>query len=229
MAGSAFKNFRVLQGQLGHNGGHRLDRVGGFQHALVVAHVCGHISGVGGHDRDVALAQVQRERAGDHGECGLGSGVAVLSAEHLGVFVVVTGETAENGRDLQDKSGANLKLAAKPESPALFLQISSILGSLASNNDEYAQMFRGQYGYSTSKAALTMITRSLALDLRESNVAVMTTNPGYVATDMSNHQGVLKPADTVEAMATIVSKLSLKDTGKFLNADPAIPSLELPW
>ncbi|GMF48528.1 unnamed protein product [Phytophthora fragariaefolia] len=74
-----------------------------------------------------------------------------------------------------------------------------------------------------------MITRSLAMDLRESNVTVVVINPGYVTTDFSNHQGVIKPADSVQAMANMVAKLSLQDTGMFLNADPAIPSSEFPW
>ncbi|POM73388.1 Short chain dehydrogenase [Phytophthora palmivora] len=123
----------------------------------------------------------------------------------------------------------NLQLAAKPDSPAIVLQISSLLGSISSNKQEYAQLFRGQYGYTTSKAALNMITRTLAMDLRDNNVAVVTINPGYVETDMTNHQGVIKPDDAVAAMANIVAKLSLLDSGKFLNADPAIPASELPW
>ncbi|KAL3665415.1 hypothetical protein V7S43_009451 [Phytophthora oleae] len=124
---------------------------------------------------------------------------------------------------------SNLKLAAKDDQPAVVLQISSILGSVTSNNEDYAQLFRGQYGYTTSKAALNMITRSLAMDLRESNIAVVAVNPGYVATDMSNHQGVIKADDAVAAMDSIVSKLSLDDSGKFFNADPAIPASELSW
>ncbi|ETO77068.1 hypothetical protein F444_07680 [Phytophthora nicotianae P1976] len=103
------------------------------------------------------------------------------------------------------------------------------MGSIACNNDEHAQLFRGQYGYTTSKAALNMITRSLAMDLREHGVAVVTMNPGYVDTDMTHHQGVLKSADTVAVMAGIVTKLTLEDTSKFFNADPAASSLELPW
>ncbi|OWZ01791.1 hypothetical protein PHMEG_00026760 [Phytophthora megakarya] len=123
----------------------------------------------------------------------------------------------------------NLKLAAKPNSPAIVLQMSSLLGSISSNTEEYAQLFRGQYGYTTSKAALNMVTRTMAMDLRDSNVAVVAINPGYVDTDMSNHQGVIKSDDAAAAMATIVTKLSLEDSGKFLNADPAIPAPELPW
>ncbi|KUF78187.1 C-factor [Phytophthora nicotianae] len=117
----------------------------------------------------------------------------------------------------------NLKLATDTQTPAIVLQITSIMGSIACNNDEHAQLFRGQYGYTTSKAALNMITRSLAMDLREHGVAVVTVNPGYVDTDMTHHQGVVKPADTVSAMADIVAKLKLEDTSKFFNADPTIP------
>ncbi|GMF11909.1 unnamed protein product [Phytophthora lilii] len=65
--------------------------------------------------------------------------------------------------------------------------------------------------------------------LRESNIATVVINPGFVDTDLNNHQGVLIPADSVEAMANIVAKLSLEDTGKFFDADPASASLELPW
>ncbi|KAG3108521.1 hypothetical protein PI125_g11755 [Phytophthora idaei] len=36
-----------------------------------------------------------------------------------------------------------------------------------------------------------MITRSLAMDLREHGFAVVTVNPGYVDTDMTHHQGML--------------------------------------
>eukprot|EP00644_Phytophthora_capsici_P001811 jgi/Phyca11/108187/e_gw1.14.699.1 len=122
----------------------------------------------------------------------------------------------------------NLKLAAKVEQPAVVVQISTSLGSITYNNDDYAQLVRGQYPYTTSKAALNMITRSLAMDLRENNIAVVSMNPGYVATDMTNHQGPIKADDAAAAMNNIVSKLSLDDSGKFFNADPAL-SLELPW
>ncbi|GMF14798.1 unnamed protein product [Phytophthora lilii] len=104
------------------------------------------------------------------------------------------------------------------------------MGSIASNNDKWAHWFVGQYGYCASKAALNMITRSLAMDLREQGITVVAANPGYVETDMNNQQGVIKPIfDTVAAITDIVSKVKLDDTGKFYNADSAIPLLELPW
>ncbi|KAF4034357.1 hypothetical protein GN244_ATG13745 [Phytophthora infestans] len=57
-----------------------------------------------------------------------------------------------------------------------------------------------------------------AMDLRESNVAVVAMNPGYVATDMSNHQGGIKPFDAAVAITGNVATLSLGDSGKFFNA-----------
>ncbi|KAF1791712.1 NAD(P)-binding domain [Phytophthora cactorum] len=65
--------------------------------------------------------------------------------------------------------------------------------------------------------------------LREKNIGLVTLNPGYVATDMNEHQGYLKPSESAESMAKIVAKLSLEDTGKFFNADTQYPAVELPW
>ncbi|KAG7383086.1 hypothetical protein PHYBOEH_010089, partial [Phytophthora boehmeriae] len=123
----------------------------------------------------------------------------------------------------------NLQLAAKNHGTAFVLQVSSLLGSLASNTPANAQTFQGQYGYCASKAALNMVTRSLAVDLREHNVAVVAVNPGYVDTDMTAGNGILKPADVVASMDKIVSALTLEDTGKFFDADPQNPSGKLPW
>ncbi|ETP32300.1 hypothetical protein F442_18966 [Phytophthora nicotianae P10297] len=124
----------------------------------------------------------------------------------------------------------NLQLAAKNHGAASVVQISSLLGSINSNTDGvFASTFKGQYSYSTSKAALNMMTRSLAMDLRESNIAVVALHPGYVDTELTGNLGALKPADVAASIANIVGNLSIKDTGKFLNADPTYPDSELPW
>ncbi|GMF37122.1 unnamed protein product [Phytophthora fragariaefolia] len=80
-----------------------------------------------------------------------------------------------------------------------------------------------------SKAALNMVTRSLSVGLRDSNIVFVTLNPGYVATDMNDHTGYLPPAESAESMANIVANLSMKDTGKFYNADKQFGEFELPW
>ncbi|OWZ09318.1 hypothetical protein PHMEG_00017994 [Phytophthora megakarya] len=123
----------------------------------------------------------------------------------------------------------NLKLAAKNHGLASVVQISSILGSIGSNDADHAMYFTGQFSYSTSKAALNMMTRSLAMDLRDSNIAVVAVHPGYVNTELTGNLGTLQPADVASAIADVSRKLSIEDTGKFLNADPTIPSAEMPW
>ncbi|KAG6972608.1 hypothetical protein JG688_00003902 [Phytophthora aleatoria] len=82
----------------------------------------------------------------------------------------------------------NFETATKADimkSPAIVLQITSIMGSIACNNDETPNC---SVASTTSKVALNMITRSLAMDLREHGFAVVTVNPGYVDTDMTHHQ-----------------------------------------
>ncbi|KAG7379951.1 hypothetical protein PHYBOEH_011703 [Phytophthora boehmeriae] len=123
----------------------------------------------------------------------------------------------------------NLQLAAKASGSAFVVQLSSIMASIASNSEQFADYFRGHYGYAASKAATNMVMRSLSMDLREHNIAVMSIHPGYVATYLTMGQGEQQPADSVAAMTAIIAKLSLKDTGKFFNADPNIDGSELPW
>eukprot|EP00644_Phytophthora_capsici_P006163 jgi/Phyca11/528624/estExt2_fgenesh1_pm.C_PHYCAscaffold_320024 len=111
---------------------------------------------------------------------------------------------------------SNLQLAAKAH----------VLGSITVG--ELASTFKGQYSYTTTKAALNMMTRSLAIDLRDSNVAVVAVHPGYVNTELTGNLGVLKPTDVAAAIVGVVDKVAIEDTGKFLNADPMYPNA-LPW
>ncbi|KAJ8571542.1 hypothetical protein ON010_g5290 [Phytophthora cinnamomi] len=124
---------------------------------------------------------------------------------------------------------SNLQLAAKSHGSAIVAQVSSFLGSLGCNTSETEQFFGHAYAYATSKAALNMVTRSLSVGLRDSNIVFVTLNPGYVDTDMNDHQGYLKPSESAESMADIVANLSMKDTGKFYNADKQFGDFELPW
>ncbi|KAL3673702.1 hypothetical protein V7S43_001399 [Phytophthora oleae] len=125
----------------------------------------------------------------------------------------------------------NLELAVKTCGSASVLQVSSFVGSITNNTEENEWMFRGQYGYTASKAALNMVTRSLAMDLREHKIPVVCVNSGFVDTEMNNHMGHVKPDDTAKSMADIVAKVTLADSGKFYDADPTAPRCgsELPW
>ncbi|MEO8900252.1 MAG: SDR family oxidoreductase [Polyangiaceae bacterium] len=70
------------------------------------------------------------------------------------------------------------------------VMMSSSLGSIS----EQLDMTSGTYGvnllgYNSSKSALNMITVSFAKELATHGIKVNAANPGYVATDLNNHQG----------------------------------------
>jgi NAD(P)-dependent dehydrogenase (short-subunit alcohol dehydrogenase family) len=85
------------------------------------------------------------------------------------------------------------------------VMMSSSLGSIA----ELLDMTSGTYGvnllgYNSSKSALNMITVCFAKELAASGIKVNAANPGYVATDLNDHQGYR----TVEQGATIAVHLA---------------------
>ncbi|KAG2771928.1 hypothetical protein PC116_g29826 [Phytophthora cactorum] len=126
----------------------------------------------------------------------------------------------------------NLQLASKANGGASVVQLSSLLGSIGSYTNDTVDLIKQAgfgYGYSSSKAALNMITRSLAFDLRSSGIVVVSVHPGYVDTDLTQGKATVKPTDSVAAMTGLIAKLNPESTGKFFNLDPQIPVAELPW
>jgi NAD(P)-dependent dehydrogenase (short-subunit alcohol dehydrogenase family) len=89
--------------------------------------------------------------------------------------------------------------------------ITSGMGSLADNTSG------GSYAYRSSKAAVNMVMRSLALDLAPRGITCVVINPGWVRTDMGGRGGRLSPAESIEAMRSVIAKLKPEDSGKFLN------------
>lgn len=89
--------------------------------------------------------------------------------------------------------------------------ITSGMGSLADNTSG------GSYAYRSSKAAVNMVIRSLALDLAPRGIVCVVINPGWVRTDMGGSRGKLSPTESVAALRTIIASLGRKDSGRFLN------------
>lgn len=89
------------------------------------------------------------------------------------------------------------------------VNISSGNGSLAwdANVSDYA--------YNTSKAALNMIGRSMAVDLADRGIIVVAYSPGFVATDMSGPDADLSPAESIGALRQLIESLTPADTGTF--------------
>jgi NAD(P)-dependent dehydrogenase (short-subunit alcohol dehydrogenase family) len=74
----------------------------------------------------------------------------------------------------------------------------------------------GDYPYNTSKAALNMLTKGLALDLADRNITVMAFTPGFVATDMSGPDADLTPQESIAGMKSVIAGLGPAQSGTFL-------------
>lgn len=105
----------------------------------------------------------------------------------------------------------NLKLAAARRGAAFVVQISSVMGSIERNETG------GSYGSRASKAALNMLTKSLAVDLRGANVGCLLLHPGFVKTLMADFQGDVTPQETAAALAGIIGRASLDDSPQLLD------------
>ncbi|ETN14985.1 hypothetical protein PPTG_22046 [Phytophthora nicotianae INRA-310] len=105
----------------------------------------------------------------------------------------------------------NPQLAAKTNGGASVVQLSPYLGSI------------GCYTTET-----TGFLKQAAFDLQPSGIVVVSVHPGYEDTDMTQGKAILKPEDSVAAMASLIGKLNHESTGKFFNLDLQIPLAELP-
>jgi NAD(P)-dependent dehydrogenase (short-subunit alcohol dehydrogenase family) len=75
---------------------------------------------------------------------------------------------------------------------ARIVNLSSGLGSLQMNSDpDWGFANFKLIGYCASKAALNMLTVQLAHELRDTGIKVNAVSPGFVDTDMNQHQGTL--------------------------------------
>jgi NAD(P)-dependent dehydrogenase (short-subunit alcohol dehydrogenase family) len=97
--------------------------------------------------------------------------------------------------------------------------ITSRMGSIADNGSG------GYYGYRMSKAALNAAGMSLAHDLKSRSIAVAILHPGYVRTDMTDHEGMLEPSESARLLLARLDELTLKTSGTFWHANGE----RLPW
>ncbi|MBA3392804.1 MAG: SDR family oxidoreductase [Deltaproteobacteria bacterium] len=91
------------------------------------------------------------------------------------------------------------------------VHVTSGMGSITDNTSG------GYYAYRMSKAALNMMSRSLAIDLRGEGIASYVINPGWVQTDMGGPSAPTPVTDSVCAILREVDGATLADSGEFLN------------
>ncbi|XP_029378979.1 uncharacterized protein LOC115056579 [Echeneis naucrates] len=107
---------------------------------------------------------------------------------------------------------------------AAVINITSLLGSVELNWGERANNF-SWYPYRTSKSALNMVTRCLAVDLEADGILCMGIHPGWVRTDMGGSQAPLSPEESISSLLHVIGGLTEKDHGSFLNFTGEV----LPW
>ena len=98
------------------------------------------------------------------------------------------------------------------------IAISSGMGSIADNGGDWVP-------YRTSKAALNMAWSSLAIEARQHGVTVVALSPGWVKTRMGGAGAQISAEESVSGMRTLIERLTISDTGKFLRRNGS----ELPW
>ncbi|XP_069724591.1 C-signal-like [Phaenicophaeus curvirostris] len=111
-------------------------------------------------------------------------------------------------------------------SKAAIVNMSSSAGSIE-------EVFLWHYGqvvsYRCSKAALNMLTKCQSLGYREHGILCIALHPGWVQTDMTggseSTRAPLTVDESVQGMLKVLSSLSEKDTGTFLNWEGKV----VPW
>uniref|UniRef100_M4ATQ8 Si:dkey-12e7.4 n=2 Tax=Xiphophorus maculatus TaxID=8083 RepID=M4ATQ8_XIPMA len=107
---------------------------------------------------------------------------------------------------------------------AAVINISSLLGSVELNWGESSNNFKW-YPYRTSKSALNMVSRCMALDLEPDGILCMMIHPGWVRTDMGGSEAPLSPEESIASVLTVIGGLTEKDHGSFLD----FTGEQLPW
>ena len=101
----------------------------------------------------------------------------------------------------------------------LIITLTSGMGSITDNTSG------GAFAYRSSKAAVNMVMRSLAIDLAPRGITCVVVNPGWVQTDMGGPHATLTPAESVSRLRRLIDSLGPAQSGKFFNHD----CLEYAW
>ena len=101
----------------------------------------------------------------------------------------------------------------------LIVTLTSGMGSIADNSSG------GSILYRSSKAAVNMVMRSLAIDLASRGITCVVVNPGWVRTDMGGPNASLQPAESISALRRLIATLGPEQSAKFFNHT----GREYPW
>jgi NAD(P)-dependent dehydrogenase (short-subunit alcohol dehydrogenase family) len=101
----------------------------------------------------------------------------------------------------------------------LVVTITSGMGSIGDNSSG------GFIPYRSSKAAVNMVMRTVAIDLADRGIVSVLINPGWVKTDMGGPNAPLTAGESVSAMRRLMSTLGPALSGRFFSHN----GREYPW
>ncbi|MFI9818308.1 SDR family oxidoreductase [Saccharothrix variisporea] len=121
-------------------------------------------------------------------------------------------------------TNALLPLLRRSPAPRV-VNLSSAAGSLsiAADPDGPLAGLPASAAYTPSKAALNALTVQYANELRKEGVLVNLADPGYVDTDINDHNGHLTPAQGAAVVVRLATLPADGPTGGFFNADGPVP------
>ena len=91
--------------------------------------------------------------------------------------------------------------------------ISTRMGSIDDNSSG------GFLAYRSSKTALNMAWRNLALDVKRRGVIAVMFHPGWVKTRMGGAGAPLQPEESISGMRRVIDELQPSDSGEFFGHD----------
>lgn len=101
----------------------------------------------------------------------------------------------------------------------LVVTITSGMGSITDNTSG------SSIAYRSSKAAVNMVMRSVAIDFASRGITCVLVNPGWVKTDMGGPGALITPTESVTALKRLMETLGPAQSGKFFHYD----GREHPW
>ena len=104
----------------------------------------------------------------------------------------------------------------------LIINLSSRLGSIDLRGET---QLGGAIAYQCSKAALNMLTKQAAIDLKPLKIRVISQSPGWVKTEMGGVEAKYQVSEAVSMMLHSLNQLPSDKTGIFIGED----GKEIPW
>jgi NAD(P)-dependent dehydrogenase (short-subunit alcohol dehydrogenase family) len=93
------------------------------------------------------------------------------------------------------------------------VNVSSGLGSITDREGS------DYYCYATSKAALNMVTRSIAFEFGPKGITAVAISPGWVRTGMGGQNAPLSAEESARSLAATIEKIGPAQNGQFLSRD----------